>query len=45
MNPDNLPSIDSVKKYYEIDFDALFNYMYHPVTTEIENLKKILILL
>ena len=39
MNPDNLPSIDSVK-YYEIDFDAYSIMMYHPVTTEIENLEK-----
>ena len=36
MNPDNLPSIDFVKKYYEIDFDAYSIMMYHPVTTEIE---------
>lgn len=40
MNPDNLPSIDSVKKYYEIDFDAYSIMIYHPVTTEIENLEK-----
>ena len=40
MNPDNLPSIDFVKKYYEIDFDAYSIMMYHPVTTEIENLEK-----
>ena len=40
MNPNNLPSIDSVKKYYEIDFDAYSIMMYHPVTTEIKNLEK-----
>jgi UDP-N-acetylglucosamine 2-epimerase (hydrolysing) len=40
MNPDNLPSIDSVKKYYEIDFDAYSIMMYHPVTTEIDSLEK-----
>ena len=40
MNPKNLPSIDTVKAYYEIDFDDFAIVMYHPVTTELNTLEK-----
>lgn len=35
MYSDNLPSIEEVKKYYEIPFDNYNILMYHPVTTEL----------
>lgn len=38
MNPDNLPALDDAKKYYEIDFDEYAIAMFHPVTTEYENI-------
>lgn len=34
----NLPSIEDAKERYEIDFDQYAILMYHPVTTEYENL-------
>ncbi|MCW3106791.1 MAG: neuC [Segetibacter sp.] len=34
MKSDTLPSIDEVKKYYEIPFDDYAISMFHPVTTE-----------
>ena len=40
MNPESLPSLDLVKKYYEIDFSAYTILMYHPVTTDFKNIKK-----
>ena len=36
MNPEFLPEIKSVKKYYGIDFDDYAIAMFHPVTTEYE---------
>ena len=32
----NLPSIDEVKKYYDISFDEYAIFTYHPVTTELK---------
>lgn len=40
MNPSNLPSIEEVKEYYNIPFDTYAIAMFHPVTTEYENVKK-----
>ena len=40
MNPNTLPSLNSVKEYYEIPFDEFAIAMYHPVTTEYESIKK-----
>ena len=39
MNPNNLPSIEEVKKYYEISFDKYSILMFHPVTTEYDQIK------
>jgi len=38
MFSENLPSIEIVKEYYQIPFDDFGILLYHPVTTEIENL-------
>jgi UDP-N-acetylglucosamine 2-epimerase (hydrolysing) len=40
MNPYNLPSLEIVKKYYEIPFNDYAIAMFHPVTTEYENIKE-----
>ena len=37
MNSPNLPTIEQVKKRYEISFDKYSILMYHPVTTELDN--------
>lgn len=34
----NLPSLDTVKDYYDIAFEAYHIAMFHPVTTEVENM-------
>ncbi|GIA78589.1 TPA: UDP-N-acetylglucosamine 2-epimerase [Vibrio cholerae] len=34
----NLPSLDDVKKRYDIHFDNYSVFMYHPVTTEVDEL-------
>ena len=39
MNPKTLPSLTSVKEYYEIPFDEYAVAMYHPVTTEYESIQ------
>ncbi|MCA0153711.1 UDP-N-acetylglucosamine 2-epimerase [Winogradskyella sp. 2Y89] len=39
MFSDTLPSIVEVKRYYEIPFESYAVAMYHPVTTEIDNIK------
>jgi len=36
MKSNNLPSIEEVKKYYEIPFNSFHIVMFHPVTTEYE---------
>ncbi|WP_412560344.1 UDP-N-acetylglucosamine 2-epimerase [Winogradskyella sp. MIT101101] len=40
MFSNNLPSIDEVKHYYQIDYDTYAVAMFHPVTTEIESIEK-----
>lgn len=37
MFSNQLPSLESAKKRYEIDFDCYSVVMYHPVTTEVNN--------
>jgi len=39
MNPDNLPQLKQVKKYYNIPFNNYSIAMFHPVTTEYENIQ------
>lgn len=39
MNPSSLPSLDLVKRYYEINFDRYSIAMFHPVTTEYESIR------
>lgn len=38
MMSSNLPSLTAVKRYYEIDFAQYAIFLYHPVTTEVEQL-------
>lgn len=40
MFSDELPDIDTVKKYYEINFDTFAIAMFHPVTTEANEMKQ-----
>ncbi len=40
MRSKNLPSLDSVKNYYEIDFDSYAIAMFHPVTTELDQMEE-----
>ncbi|ARV05504.1 UDP-N-acetylglucosamine 2-epimerase (hydrolyzing) [Polaribacter sp. SA4-10] len=40
MNPNSLPKLDIVKKYYEIPFDNFAIVMFHPVTTDYKNIRK-----
>ena len=40
MNPKDLPSIKFVKKHYKLNFNNFALAMFHPVTTEINELKK-----
>jgi UDP-N-acetylglucosamine 2-epimerase (hydrolysing) len=40
MFSDNLPTIESVKKYYNIDYDQYAIVMFHPVTTEAKQMKQ-----
>lgn len=40
MNPKFLPSLQDVKKYYDITFDEYAVLMFHPVTTDYENIKE-----
>lgn len=39
MNSKELPSLNFVKDYYEINFDKFAILMFHPVTTEVQKLK------
>ncbi len=36
---DNLPVLDSVKEYYDIEYENYAILIYHPVTTELTNIK------
>jgi len=38
MNPKHLPPLDEAKKYYGIDFEDYAIVMFHPVTTEYNNI-------
>jgi len=38
MNSDNLPSLEDVKNYYDIEFDTYAVAMFHPVTTEYKDI-------
>ena len=40
MNPENLPNLTDVKKYYNIEFEDFSVAMFHPVTTEFESVQK-----
>lgn len=40
MFSDNLPSKETVKEYYKIDFDTYAIVMFHPVTTEAKQMKQ-----
>lgn len=40
MNPRKLPKMNTVKNYYEIDFDDYAILMFHPVTTEYKQMRK-----
>jgi len=39
MNPEFLPSLETVKTYYDISFDEYAIAMFHPVTTEYERIR------
>ncbi len=39
MFSDNLPDLDEVKRYYQIEYDAYAVAMFHPVTTEIDTIE------
>lgn len=39
MNSENLPTLKTVKDYYNIDFKDYAVAMFHPVTTEYDNIK------
>lgn len=39
MFSNNLPSLETVKNYYEIPYEKYALAMFHPVTTEIENME------
>jgi UDP-hydrolysing UDP-N-acetyl-D-glucosamine 2-epimerase len=40
MFSDNLPDLEIVKKYYQIDFNRYALVMFHPVTTEISEMQQ-----
>lgn len=40
MFSDDLPSLESVKEYYQIDFEDYAVVMFHPVTTEAKQMKQ-----
>lgn len=40
MNSKNLPSLESAKAHYDIDFDSYAVVMFHPVTSEEHEIKK-----
>jgi len=39
MNSKDLPTLEFVKNYYQIDFEKYVIVMFHPVTTEVDKLK------
>ena len=40
MNPEMLPNVKDVKKYYNIEFEGFSIAMFHPVTTEFEYVQR-----
>jgi len=40
MDSKNLPTLNEAKKYYDIVFDTYAIAMFHPITTEYENIKE-----
>jgi len=42
MKKENLPNLDNIKKYYNIDFDKYSIAMFHPITTEYENVTNVI---
>ncbi|WP_299809561.1 UDP-N-acetylglucosamine 2-epimerase [uncultured Shewanella sp.] len=40
MKSDTLPDLEEVKQYYEVPFDDYAIVMFHPVTTEVDQLKE-----
>lgn len=40
MTSSDLPTLDEVKRYYEIDFDRYIILSFHPVTTELDDLDR-----
>ena len=40
MDPAHLPDLDAVKRYYEIEFDNFSIAIFHPVTTEYNQVQK-----
>lgn len=40
MFSDDLPKLEEAKKYYEIDFDNYAVAMFHPVTTEVNDMRQ-----
>ena len=42
MKGKNLPSLDHVKKYYNINFSKYSIAMFHPITTEYKNVSKVI---
>lgn len=40
MFSNNLPNLQTVKKYYDINFDKYAIVMFHPVTTEFKNMEQ-----
>ena len=40
MMGEELPDIEEVKQYYDIEFDKYGIFMYHPVTTEVDELQE-----
>lgn len=42
MKNENLPHLDNVKEYYNIDFDKYSIAMFHPITTEYENVTNVI---
>lgn len=37
MLSDKLPLLENVKEYYDINYENYAIYIYHPVTTELQN--------
>lgn len=40
MLSEDLPSLEMAKQYYGIDFDDYYIFIYHPVTTELDQLER-----